>query len=246
MLGKHSPRWKSFLKLDKHSGLFLVEGPKLLEEARRGRHALRHILFDPQRWQPDAPEIDSWDSAEIDGYEVTAEMLQRLSDAQTCQGVVALAEKSTWSSPDQCATLLIAEGLSDPGNVGTLLRTAWAAGVEGVALIGGVDPFSAKVVRASAGAIFHLPVFQVSTLDELRSDRRLVGLTPHSGVSLYQVEWPDRWGLLVGNEAHGLSAGALSSLHLHCRIPMQPGCESLNAAVSAAIVVFEWRRTRDQ
>jgi RNA methyltransferase, TrmH family len=232
-LGKHSPRWKSFLKLDKHSGLFLVEGPKLLEEARRGNHPLRHVVFDPQRWRPTF--------ADVPGYEVTADMLQRLSDAHTCQGVVGLAEKTPWSSPANCATLVIAEEMSDPGNLGTLLRTAWAAGVAGVALIGGVDPFSPKVVRASAGAIFHLPVFQVTDLAGL-GERTLIGLTPHAGKELYEVEWPQRWGLLVGNEAHGLSAAALHSLHLQCRIPMAAGCESLNAAVSAAIVVFEWRR----
>lgn len=232
-LGKHSPRWKSFLKLDKHSGLFLVEGPKLLEEARRGRHPLRHIVFDPQRWRPNF--------AEVPGYEVTPEMLQRLSDAQTCQGVVGLAERTAWGSPADCPTLVVAEEMSDPGNLGTLLRTAWAAGVAGVALLGGVDPYSAKVVRASAGAIFHLPVFQLPEFAAL-GERTLVGLTPHAGTDLYDVKWPERWGLLVGNEAHGLSARALQALDLQCRIPMAPGCESLNAAVSAAVVMFEWRR----
>lgn len=239
-LGKNSPRWKSFLKLDKESGLFLVEGPKLLEEARRGRHPLRYLLHDPARWRPNFPFPGGAD-AECVEYEVTPEMLQRLSDAQTCQGVVGVAEARSWGKIEECATLVVAEQLADPGNLGTLLRTAWAAGVDGLVTLGGVDPFSPKVVRASAGAIFHVPVFRLNSMTELAGWTK-IGLTPHAGTSLYEVDWPQRWALLVGNEAHGLSPETISGLDLACRIPMAPGCESLNAATSAAIVLFEWRR----
>lgn len=228
------------MKLDKHSGLFLVEGPKLLDEARRGRHPLRYVLYDPARWRPSSPRTDHAEAGYME-YEVTSEMLQRLSDAQTSQGVVGIVEASDWGRLPDCRTLLVAEQLADPGNLGTLMRTAWAAGIDGVVTLGGVDPFAPKVVRASAGAIFHLPVFRLESLQPLAGWTR-IGLTPHAGTSLYELEWPERWALLVGNEAHGLSAATLAALEQQCRIPMAPGCESLNAATSAAIVAFEWRR----
>lgn len=234
-LGKHSPRWKQLLQLDRAAvrrdlGLFLVEGPKLLAEALRGHYPLRELVYDPARFQP---------SAEVPSYQVSPDMLDRLSDAH--QGVVAVAETRPWPAFNEFDRLVVADHLADPGNLGTLLRTAWAAGVDGVLCLGGVDPHSPKVVRASAGAVFHLPCPRVEVLPELTHD--LWGLAPRGGRCLYEMEWPRRWGLVVGNEAHGLSSAVEKRLCGHCTIPMEAGCESLNAAVSAAIVLFEWRRT---
>lgn len=211
-------------------GLFLAEGPKLLAEALRGHHQVREVIYDPARFT----ELPHG----LPAFEVTPAMLDRLSDAH--QGVVGVVETRAWPDPGQWDRLVICDGLADPGNLGTLLRTAWATGVEGVICVGGVDVHSPKVVRASAGAVFHVPCQRFERLPEL--DHRLLGLAPRGGQSLYEMEWPERWALVVGNEAHGLSGEVESRLNGHCTIPMQPGCESLNAATSAAVVLFEWLR----
>jgi len=231
-LGKHSPRWKQLLQLDKAAvrrdlGLFLVEGPKLLEEARKGQHQLKEVFFDPARHHPQL-EIACW--------EVDSEQLDRLSEAH--QGVVGLVEARPWPDLKSFDRLVVCDHLADPGNLGTLMRSSWAAGMQALVCLGGVDPFNPKVVRASAGAIFHLPVYRLQSAEEL-ADYTLVGLSPHQGTDLYSMQWPPRWGLVVGNEAHGLT----TPVHSLCSIPMQPGCESLNAATSAAVVLFEYRRT---
>ncbi len=241
-LGKNSARWKHWLQLDKPArrrelGLFLVEGPKLLEEALRGHHPVRHLLYDPNRFRPD-PKTGA------ECLEVSAEMLARLSDAETCQGVVALCEANAWPALQQWHHIVLADGIADPGNLGSLMRTARAAGAQALACLGGVDPFGPKVVRSSAGAVFHLPCYRLESLAELPQGLPCIGLSPRSAQSLYQFNWPEGWVLAVGSEAHGLSPEVSSQLQATCTIPMADGCESLNAGVSAAIVLFEWRRQR--
>jgi len=231
-LGKHSPRWKQLLQLDKPAvrrdlGLFLVEGPKLLLEAHNGYHNLQEIFFDPARHDLDLG---------IPGWHVDSEQLDRISEAH--QGIVGLVQARPWPDLQSFDRLVVCDHLADPGNLGTLMRSSWAAGMQALVCLGGVDPFNPKVVRASAGAIFHLPVYRLSSTEQL-ADYTLVGLSPHQGTDLYSMQWPPRWGLVVGNEAHGLNA----RVDTLCTIPMQPGCESLNAATSAAVVLFEYRRT---
>ncbi len=231
-LGKHSAKLKQLLQLDKASvrrdlGLFLVEGPKLLLEAHNGYHELREIFFDPARHQFDLG---------VPGWHVDSELLDRVCEAH--QGVVGVVESKPWPDMHQYNRLVVADGLSDPGNLGTLMRSAWASGMEALVCLGGVDPFNPKVVRASAGAIFHLPVYRLKSGQEL-AEYPLVGLSPRGGRDLYSMHWPRRWGLVVGNEAHGLTL----EVQALCTIPMEHGCESLNAATSASVVLFEYRRT---
>lgn len=218
-------------------GLFLVEGPKLLEEALRGHHRVSSIVFDPQRWRPSVQH----QGASL--WEVSAEMLERLSDVEQSQGVVALVEPVAWPELSTLMRVLVCDHLADPGNLGALMRTAWAAGLDGLVALGGVDLFHPKVVRSSAGAIFHLPCYRIQGVDAL-VDFCKIALAPRDGVDLYALDWPDRWAMVVGNEAHGICPEVRASLDRLCTIPMQGGCESLNAAVSASIVLFEWRRRR--
>ena len=237
LLGRHSPRWKRFLQLERpagrrSAGLFLVEGPKLLREGLRGHHPLQEIVYDPDRWQP------SLEVGEIPCWAVTPEMLQRLSDTEHAQGVVGIFKARPWSGIERARRVLLADHLADPGNLGVLLRTAWATGVDAVLTWGGVDPLHPKVVRASAGAVFHVPCQRIEGIPEYP----LIGMSPRAEMSVYEVEWPERFALVVGNEAHGLSQDLTSHLSLSLSVPMQAGCESLNAATSAAVVLFEWRR----
>lgn len=139
--------------------------------------------------------------------------------------------------------VLVADRLNDPGNLGTILRSSEAAGVDAVVLTpGSVDPFNPKVVRASAGALFHVPVV-AATLDDLRaSGFRLVGTSSHQGDRHTDADWSGDIALIVGNEAHGLPDGA--PVDAWVRIEHHGRAESLNVAMAATLLVFEAARCR--
>jgi TrmH family RNA methyltransferase len=139
--------------------------------------------------------------------------------------------------------IVVADRLSDPGNLGTILRSCEAAGVDAVVLTpGSVDPFNPKVVRASAGAIFHVPVVTAGYDDVRAAGFRLVGTSSHRGVSHAEADWSGRLAIVVGNEAHGLAADA--PIDDWVRIEHRGRAESLNVAMAATLLVFEAARAR--
>ena len=183
--------------------------------------------------------------------------MRTLADTETPQGIVAVVGLPPDNLPPldpRTALVLVLDGIRDPGNVGTLLRAAAAAGCSAaVAVAGGADPFAPKVVRAAMGAHFHLPVLADVAWDWLGPS--LVGLPAVYGADgaanlLYDdVDWTHGAALVVGNEDHGLSDEARMWCRDTVAIPMARGIESLNAAVSGAVILFEavrQRRTADE
>ena len=134
--------------------------------------------------------------------------------------------------------VLVADQLADPGNLGTILRSAEAAGADAVVLTpGSVDVYNPKVLRASAGAVFHVPV-TTATLDDVRAARfRVVGSSSHHGAPHDAADWGGRVALVVGNEAHGLSPSA--DVDEWVTIVHRGRSESLNVAMAATILLFE-------
>ncbi len=181
-------------------------------------------------------------------WEVTPEVLAALTDTETPQGVVVVMPTPVLPAPDAPAVTLILDGVRDPGNLGTILRTAWAAGVSQVLLPpGAVDPTNPKVVRAGMGAHFHVPIRRCGW-DEICAEvaGASVWLAAADGATLYDaVDWRGRVALIMGGEAEGAGpeARALAGSR-RVMIPMAPGVESLNAAVATAILLFEMARQR--
>lgn len=139
--------------------------------------------------------------------------------------------------------VVVADQLADPGNLGTILRSCEAAGVDAVVLTpGSVDPYNPKAVRASAGALFHVPV-TVADLDDVRAaGLRLVGSSSHLGDPHDETDWSGRVALVLGNEAHGLPDDA--PVERWVRIDHRGRAESLNVAMAATVLVFEAVRHR--
>jgi TrmH family RNA methyltransferase len=146
--------------------------------------------------------------------------------------------------------LLVLHEVSDPGNLGTLMRTAEAAGARGVVLVGStVDPWSPKVVRASAGAVFHVPVWQIDSLQVL-SDAgvRLIGTTSHDSIgvshieSVYESDLDGLLGIVLGNEAHGLPADA--EVDSWVTVEHVGRSESLNVAMAGTVIAMQVARHR--
>lgn len=248
------------------AGLFLIEGPHLLEAALDAHITPRLIVYDPDtlgRSVESRRLLERILDAQASGaetLEATPPAIERASDARTPQGVVGAValedlapEKIRARRRGRSRPLLLAlDALADPGNMGTILRSALAADVD-EALLGPecVDPFSPKVVRAGAGAHFHLPMRHGLRWPEIAE--RFAGapvaeqvlVAEASGHIPYdEVDLTRRTALIVGNEAHGVSHQASALATERVSIPMWNKVESLNAGIAASVILFEAARQR--
>ncbi len=228
-------------------GLFVVEGVRLVEEALRAPGAPRLALYADgldARAQTALEQLRARGAAlEL----VTAQVMAAASDAETPPGLLAVAPLPALAPPAPLSLALVLDGLRDPGNLGTILRTADAAGVQAVFLAPGtVDAYNPKVVRAAMGAHFHLPLL---ALGWEALAQRLAGLAlwlaeARAGLAYQQVDWRAPSALIIGSEAAGPSLAARRLASSPINIPMPGQAESLNAAVAAGIILFEAARQR--
>lgn len=229
-------------------GRFLVEGPVALGDALDSGARVYEVFV------ADEGSSDLLDAVRQTGgqiHEVSEQVLRAVSDAVTPQGVVGVAELPEGKLSDldlSTGLILVLEQLRDPGNAGTLIRSASAAGCGGVVLTtGSVDPYGPKTLRAAAGAVFRTPlVTKVSleeTLDNLRgSGFRLVGADARSDDSVYEVDLSTPTAVVLGNESWGLPD--TSGLDTTAGIPMPGDVESLNVGVAGSLFLFEVVRQR--
>lgn len=224
------------------TGEYLGDSGKLLEEALRWGAELTAVVATPDVPLPELPQG-------VRTVEVPQGLMEYISPMDTPQGVLFSARRPAAVLPETLPgkRYLALEGVQDPGNVGTMLRTADAFDADGLFLLAGcADLYSPKTLRASMGAAFRRPVWSC-TLEELRTLLDRAGL-PLIGTAL-RADTVDarqadlsRAALLIGSEGRGLSQDALAVCDQTVRIPMSERCESLNAAVAAAVVLWEgWR-----
>lgn len=240
---------------------FLVEGPALVE----GRDALVRVFATADA---DAAVLHAVQAAGVEVVEVDDRVARELSDTVTDRGLVGIARlarpsldaamEAAMAGGRGRGRVLVADGVADPGNAGTLIRTADAAGFDAVVFTNGsVDPRNPKTVRATAGSLFHLPVVDRVDVAELvaacaPAGLRLVGAVADAPRSYTDADLAGGVALVVGNEAHGLSDAAAAALEDVVAVPMHPQprpgytgvAESLNLAASAAVIMFESTRQR--
>lgn len=233
LLGKTNSLLKDARRLQdarerRQTGRFLIEGLRALKAAREASFPLETLLLAPQH----EALAREWPEATV--FTVDPEALEKASPAQTSQGILGIArippETNTWHD-----LVLVLDGLSDPGNLGTLLRAARAVAPCTVVVGEGVDPYSPKVVRASAGTLFSLPIAR--TIPEL-PEHKVFSAVVRDGQPLYQTRFPAKSVIMLGNEAHGLARTPGTPLTL----PMAPDCESLNVAMAGTVLLYEYRR----
>jgi TrmH family RNA methyltransferase len=227
--------------------LFVVEGIRMAREAVAAGVPARLVMHSEGL---DARGRGLANSLARLGAEVEAvsdAVMAACSDTETPPGLLAVVARPDLPVPRPLTLALVADGLADPGNLGTLLRTALAAGAEAAFLTGqSVDPYNPKVVRGAMGAHFHLPIRGLApgevpgALDGLRIWIAEAG----QGSSYTEVDWRPPSALVVGSEAQGPgeAIGDLDARRTH--IPISPDAESLNAAVAAAVILFEIARQR--
>lgn len=241
------------------AGRFVLEGPVPISELLAAGAEIDELYVDLEQWaqvddrSPLRVLVRDADAAGVPVWGLTSSVFSSVSDTNAPQGALALAVRAVApisAVAELDGPVLVLADISDPGNAGTLVRAAEAAGCVGVVFAGtSTDPFGPKAVRAAAGSIVRLPVAEApdisETLAELRrAGRTIVATVVSGGVAPDLTDLSVPLALLIGSEAHGLSAEVVAGCDVSVTIPMQSTVESMNAAVAGAVVLFEAARQR--
>jgi TrmH family RNA methyltransferase len=226
-LGRRSSRYED--------GVFVVEGLGLLRQAVDAGWQVEGCYVSP------GTDVALDVALDVDRHELAPNVMERVASTESPQPVLAVVSMRSTTLPDDASFVIVADQLADPGNAGTIIRSAEAAGAHGVILTpGSVDPYNPKVVRASAGSLFRVPVLE-ATLESLTNFRRL-GTSSHRGDVYTDPVYHGRVAIVVGNEAHGLADDA--AIDQWITIPHAGPAESLNVAMAATVLLFEVARQR--
>ncbi len=231
-LSQRSERYKT--------GLFIAEGRRIVEDAVLSKSV--NMLFVSSNYNYPVPD-------DITTYKITDKMFSALSDTCNSQGIIAVCKMPEFNIKDvKGDTLLVCDGVSDPGNMGTLIRTAECSGASGVVVLkGATDPFSPKVVRSTMGSIFRVPVYfaEATDIPKYLKDYNIVVTVLDGSTDLYQTKLSGKIAVVVGNEGDGISQEVIKQSNVRVRIPMEGSAESLNASVAGSLVLYEIYRQKN-
>ena len=230
-------------------GAFLAEGVRLIEEARSAEWPIRFVLYSSGLSERGQALLGKLQSTGVDVDEVAGDLLQAASETENSQGILAVLELETLPLPDTPNFILIPDQIRDPGNLGALIRTAAAAGVDAVFLPPETtDAFAPKVVRAGMGAHFWLPIHSMDwdEIEQIRKGAKMqVYLADMFGQSCWKTDFSVPLALIIGGEAEGASVHAHKLADKTVSIPMPGNAESLNAGVAGSVLMFEVVRQRN-
>src|SRR5271157_947151 len=256
--GRHNQRLKelriAFRRAELTAqGECAIEGIKLLEEALRSGPHLETVFFSEAArplFERLLPQITTRTGTLV----LPNALFNSIVPSEAPQGVAALLKLPACSSAhlldrSSDGPLVVAAGLQDPGNLGTILRSAEAFGAAGIFLTEGtVSPYNSKVLRGSAGSIFRLPFLRIPSAELIPLLRargvRLLATSSHQGTPLPQISWTLPLAIFIGNEGAGLSRELTREMDETLAIPQAAQVESLNAGVAASIVLYEAARNR--
>lgn len=238
---------KKSAKARKEQGCFLVEGPRMFFEVPKEQ--LKEVYLTENFEEKYKEELKGY------RYEVISDnVCHHISDTKTPQGVTAVVKKNSLTFEDMLSIqdnplFIILENLQDPGNLGTILRTAEGAGVTGIIMNKEtVDPYNPKVIRSTMGTIFRVPFVIVEDLPkvmQILKEKGIVTYAAHlNGNSFYEHNYRMGTAFLIGNEGNGLSEQLTDLAEHKIKIPMKGQVESLNAAIAATVLVYEAQRQR--
>ncbi len=252
----HNPVVKYVRSLERaavrrETGEYVAEGVRLLREAITTGQTARVVLYNPEALQrtPEGSrlltELPMWGA---ESHEVDPHVLKAASHTDTPAGALAiltLPSAPSFEAQRDAQFGVVLDTVSDPGNAGTIARTARAVGADYlVTTKASVDLFGPKAVRAGMGAHFTLPLYSGVEWEDLQgalSNTSFIAASIDGEHSMFDFAWPDRSALVVGSEAHGLSPQAASYIDARVRIPMNRGVQSLNASIAAGILMYAAR-----
>ncbi len=236
------------VKIRQREHLFLAEGIRLLEEAKTTR--IHSLVICPELVEanPRAGRlaIDLSKQAE-QIIRVGPAIMNGIAVTKTSQGILAVIAIPDYKPSFSVNFGLILDNVRDPGNLGTILRTARAADIEQVYIMGNcTDVYNPKVVRSGMGAHFHLPIVPFPGWDSMDRDVQIVAADVKAGQFYRQIDWKRKTALLIGSEAHGIqSALPVDRFITKVKIPIADSVESLNVAVAAGIILMEAFQARE-
>lgn len=237
----------------KEQGVFVCEGIKMFNEARDFRDGRIIKAYFSESFYKE--QIAAGESYEDIPYEVVSDQVfKEISETMTPQGILAIVKQPQYSMEHMFkgeeARLLLLEDIRDPGNLGTMVRTAEGAGFSGIILSkGSVDIYNPKVIRSTMGAIFRVPFFYsedfIETLADLKKQQVNIYAAHLEGACDYDsISYGSKTAIMIGNEANGLSSQSAESANQCIKIPMEGNVESLNAGIAAAILMYEVYRQK--
>jgi TrmH family RNA methyltransferase len=228
---------------------FVVEGIRLVEEALSSDWTASLVLYLEDTSERGQKLVDSFRSNEINIESVSQPVMRAISDTETPQGILAVMKWKSLPLPKPLDFAVIADGVRDPGNLGTILRTAVAAGAQAFFTTPGtVDFLAPKVIRSGMGAHFHIPIYTMDLFQIKNQARELIFYLAavEEGQLYSNVDFQQPTGLIIGGEAQGGSSQAYQISDSCIHIPMPGSSESLNAAVAAGVLLFEIVRQRQK
>lgn len=233
-------QWKKLLtkKERDKTGTFMIEGFHLIEEALRDRKQVLEIIVSEQVVIPSRLDIGS-----VPVTSITEEISNELSDTEAPQGIYAICRQRDHQLSAAVKTFLFIDAVQDPGNLGTMIRTADAAGIDAVVVgEGSVDLYNSKVLRAAQGSHFHLPIVKGNLHQWVKSlEEKGIPVfgTALEGARIYTETAPvNEFALMVGNEGNGIDPELLAESTANLYIPIYGKSESLNVAVAAGILLY--------
>ncbi|SET78361.1 RNA methyltransferase, TrmH family [Salinibacillus kushneri] len=237
---KKVKRWNKLKRKKERmkNGSFLIEGEHLIEEALHSDWQIKEMIIkegytSKVRTAEDIPII-----------EVNEKVFSELTNTETPQGVMAEVEIKQSQIPEEAKKLVLFDAVQDPGNLGTMIRTADAFGFDGIVLGKGcVDLFNDKVIRSTQGSLFHLPILfedLPSKIDALKGDGFSIWVTAlRDAISIEEQAVPDRVAVILGNEGNGVQEELLHQADQKVYIPIKGQAESLNVSIAAGIMMYK-------
>ncbi len=239
-------------KFRTESHKFIAEGKKIVLEALEyASDRLSSIVLSESFFKKDSKLAECFKSSADSIYIVPDNIFAELSDTDTPQGILAVLDMSEncYSPTSQDSRIVVLDGISEPGNMGTVIRTAEALGFDGIYLMKGcTDIYSPKAVRSTMGSLFRMKFRTNCSLDDIAALKSkgfsVIATTPSAEAILESFKAPDKLAVVIGNEAHGIGDTLMSMADHRIKITMDGMAESLNAAVAAGIVMH-WLKSNN-
>lgn len=252
----HNPKVKAWYQLQNKKGReqsksFMIEGFKLVEEALSSKQEIEYIISEEDKDLPKSIN-DYMEKLDIPMVQVSKPVIEKLSETQAPQGILAIIKQQSLNLEQVISSkfdfFLLIDQIQDPGNLGTIIRSADAAGVDAIILgYGTVDIYNQKVIRSAMGSIFHLPILNADLDSSIRSLKehgvKVIGTSPYADRNYFDVNLKDKIAIIVGNESKGLSEERMEQVDEMVNIPLIGQAESLNVAMATTLVLYERVRT---
>jgi TrmH family RNA methyltransferase len=233
-------------------GLYLIEGINLLDEALNNNVDIKFIVFNDEMFSTEEISKKTGLHKGTEVFVMPEKLFIKLAQTETSQGVLGVINKNHGKEDEVekkvmsgYSNVVVLDRLQDPGNIGTIIRTADAAGYKGIIVLKGTaDIYAPKVIRAAAGSVFRMPVLFFDSPAQVleclnKYEKKIVSTCFDTEINYYDIDLKNNIGLIIGNEGNGICRELMEGSDIKIKIPMAGKVESLNAAVAAGIIMFE-------